>query len=321
MNRLMQRPGHRLFHSYKHRQLRADICLVYPPGAGGNFIAGCLGLEQRCSSSALNEYQYQHAHWCLLDNIPSHSDRWSQIDIYDHHLDHLWRLALNMQIPGNRLQLVMCHNPPVLTVQAFDARFDEMVLIIPDAASAWYVGLLRMIKHELQNDFVQRPWLARELANLCWEEDLCEPLDNVTWTAVRQIILADADLSLLDNSLAMWRFVARAQRQDWTITASSIRSFMDQLLHDAAVQFARYTDQHMADCLQLLSPYVDRMTVIDYADLFIRGRIPLHSCLSRVDRGELASYHQRNLLIARQALATLTASRQRQLLALLDQMC
>jgi len=139
-------PSHRVWRDFKNVQLHIPKTIVFPPGAGGNFIMTLIGASILERHDDTNEYVSDNSYWFDLEK-----DNWFQIDCGDddQDCDLLYDMAADLVSRIARLQkraVAACHQPPVITANVIDYSTDELIIINVKPEDLWMVHALHWYK-------------------------------------------------------------------------------------------------------------------------------------------------------------------------------
>ena len=292
-------PTHRVWRDFKTVQLHIPRTILFPPGAGGNFILTQIGASALDHCDDTNEYISDNTYWFAME-----ADNWFQIDSGndDQDCDLLYTMAADMVSRMARLQkrcFAACHQPPVITANVINYSTDEFIIINVKPEDLWIVHALHWYKTYFST---------------AWDDKLYMLAEIISSNRYRGRIFIKEFKMLTDH-------IGAHIGIDITATPIAWHYFLDCKAdaiadpYDTAV-FATYLSKHWVqyrlgwsnpDNLPLGMQYQKRVdhckqlagsvTEIDYRQLFFQLRLPNNSALSLVDKQDLLRYSENNLKV------------------------
>lgn len=153
-----------------------DTAIVFPPGAGGNFLVKLLGGNATVRSS--NEYDGRHNDW-TASNILEHKDITKQV--FDSFVDTYFDTTKNY---------IISHNVNYFLLTKSNVKFNTLYYIERDSDTMWFINAIAFRKHYLDYEKVELPILSSviiDLVNFCLERP--HLFQNLSLTNLRHDIV------------------------------------------------------------------------------------------------------------------------------------
>ena len=303
---IIDMPDHALFRDFREQPLRPDVMLIFPMGAGGNFLAHLMTMGTAAPWPTSNEFRGEPWFWCGLDNELASRARWDNPKHLIYHLDDLHgsaRLWIADLDHDRHPKIAMSHRLPIFSHAAFDLHSREMVFIDTSADCEWFVHGLWVSKHMLDPSLDQRPHLVNLLLQLATKYELNRSLSPDLWYIVWDMLSAlPVDVR---NTVAAWDFVICCAMREITVSEDAFRRHMDGLL-DPSNYFRRGDPLYHQRAKQWLAPHADVQVSRTYAEIFFDNRPWDTRIMDSIDRESIKLYTLKNIQQLEQLASLMT---------------
>ena len=307
-------PNHKLWHDFRNTSISFDIFLVFPPGAGGNFLIPQLVGEQPLPRANLvfNEYsprrpgvkykfKFLRVTNVELEDITS-----------ENQLDIMYNQICDENLANQHYEVGSSHRIPILYMHIFNMVCKEMICITANDVGNDVKSLLAFIKNIMFTEFDTKPHQITHIISVLLNKIVNE---EVELTQVIQSILPSGPTAisktLLEynksplsntNNLIIWLYYfhlienkIQSSQEQFSIFLSSYLKNM--LIHDVNIQ----PTQQLGDLNNINIIYVD------YLDLFFKQNMPAASALSKLAGSKLITdYTNRNIKLINELKKLLT---------------
>jgi len=153
--------NHSLFKDFKDIKVNVDLTLIFPPGAGGNFLAS-LYTSKAISNSSVNGFSTTGSlHLYMEPNQLAYNNGEFEV-IKD--LDLLYFMVRsNKNKDAGHNPIATEHYPPMITCMTYDYFTKDMILLQSNDKESQVIQLLQRIKNHLNGDLLNEPWLIQNI--------------------------------------------------------------------------------------------------------------------------------------------------------------
>lgn len=292
---LRQFPDHPILHDFKHDQYQFDLTVIWPYGAGGHFLLNKL-THSMVNKSALNEYGNLTEIWNNLDH-----DGFGSIDDNDSTIEACLSTAYvtaktgvmasqyNCFKQNNTPCILVGHRLPLLFGNVYNYCTNELIIVKVDPKHAWITKILADIKHKFAQTV--NVYSIVDIVNAYYYNKLnvrviAENIINVA--SIIQPYIPKFDISNAQVTFEYYFWLLRNN------LPPSIGSFKQYIYSDIVCSMYRnelYTEDGLAD----VSKYANITHILDYIDLFFKGKIPDTCALSSINVSDIKIYSLENL--------------------------
>lgn len=289
-----QTSNHPLWQDFKHLKLNIDCAIIFPEGAGGNFIASLLMPEGSTAVLDLNEYK--SAEMFILDTYGYRE----VIPIVNlNNLYNLVKMSWQSQTQLDK-QVLLGHNIPFFTDSIFTVECEELVLITVDEESQMIPFWLERVKNLFQPDYNDKNYnihsLLNYVKNLLSKYENFVPFISFQDNHLLEKMLQGLDKNVVDsNSLLAWYYLLECKARIFPMNIDTFKQFSQEIIMDIDSFQNQYIDAYSGVQISQLKETWKKITMIDYVDLFFKLDIPRDSRLSNINKDDIRSYSRKNL--------------------------
>ena len=295
---------HPIFRSHKHHAIHSDLTLVYPIGAGGQFLLS--QLSGICShDTAVNEYMADGITWLKMEEFLRGLDASGNADISTDDLPRLSDDWINSVLNNAAsFRLTTAHQLPWMTARLFDFSCDQIIRINTDASYHWYVACMIWYKSKCSTNM--EPYKIAQLLN---HAQLTTPgmlRPTPYQICMRNLTSAGSNLRIYNTAFGWMYYMDCISRACDPSDMSNLSAYVAaDMLQQIDIVGTMPLLAHDKMILGDLESHRTTMIECDYLELFMDLLIPKGSALERISLLDIAEYSRRNLGIARQVSTVL----------------
>lgn len=287
--------NHPLWHEFKHINFDLDCGIIFPEGAGGNFIASLLINDD--SGKIADKNEYKSADMFALDTY-GYKEAIPHINI--NNLYALLSPVLAEAQKNMHRHILLGHNVPFITDKIFTVNCEEMVIVTVNEESCQVPFWLERVKNLFDADYDNKKYniynLLNFIKNLVATNKNFVPYVSLQDNHVLETLLKSLPKKVVDsNSLMAWYYLLEAKSQAWPISLDTFQEFASEILMNMDSFKDQYISAYTPEKISHLTQNWKKITIVDYIDLFFRIELPKDSELSNIDRNKLVEYSLKNI--------------------------
>jgi hypothetical protein len=292
-------PTHRVWRDFKNVQLHIPCTILFPPGAGGNFILTQIGASALEHCDDTNEYISDNTYWFGMER-----GNWFHMDGVhdDQDCDLLYDMAADMALRIGNLRkklFAACHQPPTITAHVIDYSTDELIIINVQPEDLWILHALHWYKTYFGTALDDKLHVTAEIIS---HNRYCGRINLSEFQMLTRSLGAQLGINLMATPIS-WHYFLDS-KADGVDDPYDIAGFAEYLANHwnryrrgwsnrdnlpAGIQYQKRVDycKHLARAV----------TEIDYRQLFFKLLLPDHGALSLVDKQAVLRYSENNLKV------------------------
>ena len=260
-----------------------DTGLVYPPGAGGNFLLSCLQSDCQVSASSANEYFYPDSVQSPLDVYPTATDTFLDKDWSDRqYVESVVNLYNNKYVNNvqNKNKFYLHHFFPTILSMTCNLHIDDLIVVNESKYTFMLTNLIKELKLFATRDF-NSPHAIEEIFYHNWPEvkqlDQFGGFEAGTWN-LAYISLNELLPSIQYNSTMHWRYILHTQIYKQYVNKKTAKKFLQEFFNTYFHLIQHYAkhlnhDYYQAS-LEDAATYTRNLHLYEYDELFFDLKIP-----------------------------------------------
>lgn len=285
---------HPIFSEFREKVFEFDLTICYPPGAGGNFLLNLLDKKEHGEQirwTASNEFSHDLAVLNLMDFFDPLGTDWC--DKMEDEINVAYDIAIKDRLMHDYLEcqglrILRGHRLPLMFEKVFSYHTDELMIITVKPEHYWFVKALRQYKLTMA-----RKWdtaAVIDAINSYHRSGINTRLEFQDFLSTRTYIAESGVFRFEDRENQIFFDYFLWLKGKGLI--ADLGNFSD-FMHETMFSGQQYIDYEMV--LGMMPRCYDRLTVVDYHDLFIGLRLPIGGLMSNIDINDLATYRDRNV--------------------------
>lgn len=308
---MLSLPDHPIFESFKDRVFNFDLTVCWPAGAGGHFLINLIDKKlnyAKINWSDSNEFTQMYSVNNLVDSLYTDhilNPRENAVAT-DKTLDDLYDMVISktMDTLYNRnngmTRILTGHYLPLLLGNIYNYHTDEIVIVDVKPEHRWMIKLIGNYKLYMHSSFNASSvidtindfnWYYGDAKAVIDLNDFHNIMRNLDWGT-------DMELDWWTNPTPM-RYYVWLKKNGFNHSDSRMKTFIKKEF------FTPIMMQDYPANIDHLTNWCDRITHLDYVDVFFKRLLPENGYLSGVDLDDLRLYSDKNLDIIRKLIMML----------------
>jgi hypothetical protein len=225
------------------RTLSVDNILVFPDGAGGNFLTSICGGITDNVYAGINEYKAKAA-WNEIDNYQIFNSNLVVKSNLDTAVENFIKLYMPKK-QDQRIKYLLGHFPPKYMSRAFELKVKNAFWLQPHSKFSEITNIIHASKKLGFRDYNKNPYMIADILNGIVAPSRLE-VDSTEYNASYNVLSAELSL-VAPNSLIVWKFAIHCKVKNVAINRDAAKSFISTFIFGENFATSNYTNVYTSE--------------------------------------------------------------------------
>lgn len=271
-----------IFNRYKHIKIEVENLIVFPDGAGGNFLLSMADISQDdVSNNNTNEYKADEMFWPDIDSLRFHNHRVPAPSISEIEKNvETWLSVHDTKLLVDRygkFEYLVGHFPPKILCDVFDVTIKDALWIQPHSVYTEITDTIHRFKKVMFRDYNANPYMISDILNGIKTKNNTLKINSNDHDIA--LAMLRKTLPLVEkNSLIVWKFIIDSKIKNDNMTANDARKYITEYFFDSAFKRRSYGELYMSDSyktkFEQVTSKCQNIHVVPYDKLFFDLELP-----------------------------------------------